>query len=200
MSYAYKIKLERLSGEVCEKGTWKPSLMEILSPAEMKELFRDALIEQGWKCSEPVEAVEAGTTKGTARKTASLSMEIEGIQCDFDEENCEIRAILVEEISVEQSVTADSDDNTVLKEARIQEGKRQQKQKLDTAKIDKARQLTAQLLSIESQVKAQIDLASHHAHAEALNIKAARLGDIQSTQSSVNAEGTLEVTIHVQMK
>ena len=193
MSYAYKIKLERLSGEVCEKGVWRPALMEILSPTEMKELFRDALQKQGWKVSEPIEMGEAG-------ETASLIMELEGIACEFDEESCEIRAVLVEEIFVEQSVTADSDDSSVLKEARIQEGKRQQKQKLETARIDKSRQLTAQLLSIESKVKAQIDLASHHAHAEALKIKAARLGDIQSTQSSVNAEGTLEVTIHVQMK
>ena len=30
MSYAYKIKLERLSGEVSQQGGWRPKLMEIL--------------------------------------------------------------------------------------------------------------------------------------------------------------------------
>ena len=191
MSYAYKIKLERLSGEVSQQGGWRPKLMEILTPNEMRDLFHEALQTLGWQSDQSHEDVDS---KG------HLYMEIEGVRCEFDEQELEIKAKLIETVHVEQSVTADSDDSATLKEARIQEGKRQQQQKLESAKIDKSRQLTAQLVSIEDKVKAQIDLASHQAHAEALKIKAARLGEIKSAHSSIDAEGTLEVTIHVQMK
>ena len=188
MSYAYKIKLKRLSGEVSQQGVWQPKLMEILSPNEMSKLFHEALQSLGWHSDQ------------NSGDKEQLFIEIEGIRCEFDEEDFEIRAKLLETVYVEQSVSADSDDSATLKDARIQEGKRQQQQKLESAKIDKSRQLTAQLVSIEDKIKAQIDLASHQVHAEALKIKAARLGDIKSAQSSINDEGTLEVTIHVQMK
>ena len=195
MSYAYKIKLERLSGEVNQQGTWRPNLMEILSPDEMKALFREALQALGWKSDS---SSESSCTDINDKK--HLSLVIDGVNCVYDEEQGVIKAKVQEIVYVEQTVTADSDDSTLLKQARIEEGKRQQKQKLENAKMDKSRQLTAQLVTIENKVKAQIDQASHQTHAEALKIKAARLGEIKSTQSSVNAEGTLEVTIHIQMK
>ena len=195
MSYAYKIKLERLSGEVNQEGTWRPNLMEILSPDEMKALFREALRELGWQSNAGSESSRTDTTEKD-----HLSWVIDGVTCSFDEEQGVIKATVQETVYVEQTVTADSDDSAVLKQARIDEGKRQQKQKLESAKVDKSRQLTAQLVTIEKKIKAQIDQASHQTHAEALKIKAARLGEIKSSQSSVDAEGTLEVTIHVQMK
>ena len=195
MSYAYKIKLERLSGEVNQQGAWRPNLMEILSPDEMKALFREALQALGWK---PQSSSASSDTDSTVKEY--LSLVIDGVNCIFDEEQGVIKAKVQETVYVEQTVTADSDDSTLLKQARIEEGKRQQKQKLENAKQDKSRQLTTQLVTIESKVKAQIDQASHQTHAEALKIKAARLGEIKSSQSTVDSEGTLEVTIHVQMK
>ena len=191
MSYAYKIKLERLSGEVNQQGTWRPNLMEILSPDEMKALFREALQALGWQS-------DSSCTDTTEKE--HLSLVIDGVACIFDEKQGVIKAKVQETVYVEQTVTADSDDSALLKQARIEEGKRQQKQKLESAKLDKSRQLTAQLVTVENKIKAQIDQASHQTHAEALKIKAARLGEIKSTQSTVDAEGTLEVIIHVHMK
>ena len=44
----------------------------------------------------------------------------------------------------------------------------------------------------------KLDLA-HQVHAQALEIKAARLGQIKSSQSQVSEDGILEVTIHVSL-
>ena len=182
MSYAYTIKLDQISGEVEQAGAWQSNLMNILPTEEMGEIFREKLIASGWD--------QDGDLVYT---------EIDGIRCELSSNGTEIRATLHQEVYVEQDVVGDSDDSPSLKEARINEGKRLQVEKLEKYKEEEIRKLTQRLLSIENKVKQQIDLASHQAHAQALEIKAARLGQIKSSRTQVSEDGTLEVTIHVNL-
>ena len=182
MSYAYTIKLDRISGEVEQAGTWQANLMQILPSEEMRDLFREALISIGWQ-----------------QEGDQIYTELDGIRCELGPNGSEIRAVLHQEIHVDQKVIGDSDDSPLLKEARIAEGKRKQTDKLERYKEEEMRKLTQRLLSIEDKVKNEIDLASHQVHAQALEIKAARLGQIKSSQSQVSEDGILEVTIHVSL-
>lgn len=186
MSYAYKIKLDRLSGEVSESGTWRPALMSILDECEMNDLFRVSLLEQGW------------ISKDETRNL--LQLEIDGVSCEYDSQLNEIKANLIDEVHVDHTVVVDSDDSASLKESRLAEGQRQQAQKLRDRQEMKARELTERLLNLEQQIKEQIDLASHSTHAKALKRRAERLGEIKSSQESVREDGTLEITIHVELK
>jgi hypothetical protein len=182
MSYAYKVKLERLTGVIEQAGVWQPSLMHILSSDEMAGLFRQALIDIGW-----------------IESAGHLSLEVDGIRCELATKGTEIRAVISEEVYAEQTVIGDTDDSPTLKKARLSEGKKRQADKLEKVKEAEIRKVTEKLMSIEAKVKAQMDLASHQTHAKALEIKAGRLGEIKSTQTQVAEDGTLEVTIHVNL-
>ena len=183
MSYAYRIKLERLSSIVEQKGSWKTSLMDLLSASEMLALLKEELIQQGWQEIE-----------------GKLITDINGIQCELSADGSEVQAHLHSEVSVGHTVIGDSDDSHQLKQARLQQGLIEQNDKLQKEEQKSNRQLTEQLLGIETEVKGVIDKATHQAHAKALEIKASRLGEIKSIQSSHGVDGELEISIHVKLR
>ena len=44
MSYAYTIKLDRISGEVEQAGTWQANLMQILPPEDARSFSRSTYV------------------------------------------------------------------------------------------------------------------------------------------------------------
>jgi len=183
MSYAYQIKLDQVTAHVTEEGVWKPNLMEILTCEEMERLTREELISQGW------EADDQGR----------LHKEIEGVRCEVSSDELEVRAILSDEVSVTQTVTADSDDSEELLQMRISAGEAQRDRALKEAQQERQRAMVTQLVALEPEIHRELDHALHRAHARALEIKASKMGDIQSVSRSQSEEGELEVVIHVKV-
>ena len=184
MSYAYQIKLERATALVTETGTWKPNIMDILSRPEMEHLMRDELRMQGWDVDDQ----------------GRLHKEIDGVRCEVPVDLLEVRAVLSDEVSVGQTVIADSDDSDELLQKRLQAGEAQRDRALIEAQQERQRTLVAQLVSLEPSVNQELDHALHRAHARALEIKAAHMGEIQSVSRSQGENGELEMVIHVKVR
>ena len=182
MSYAYRIKLDTLTSQVNQQGEWRASLMELLSPSEMEELFTESLLTQGWSEDEQ-----------------GIFLELDVIRCDLTQEGAKIIATLNDEITIDHTVIGDSDDSAQLKRARIDEGQREQKRSLNKASEQKKRELSSRLIAIEPKIIKEIDHASHRAHAKALEVKAGRIGELISSKESCSDEGELEITIHVKL-
>lgn len=184
MSYAYRIKLPEATSVVVEEGVWRPTMMEILSPEEMETLARDALKGRGWDEDEQ----------------GGLSREIEGVRCEVDPERLEVRARLSAEASARHTVVADSDDSAVARAQRVEAGEREQAKKLRVAEELERRDLTRRLVALEPALRVELDAALHEAHAEALKVKASRMGEVRSVSRTESESGALEVTIHVKLR
>ena len=183
MSYTYQIKLDQVTAHVTEEGVWRPNLMDILSSEEMESLTRAELLAQGWEIDHQ----------------GQLHKEIEGVRCEISTDQLEVRAMLSDEVSVIQKVTADSDDSEELLQKRIRAGEAQRDRALKEAQQERQRAMVAQLVALEPEINRELDHALHRSHARALEIKASRIGDIQSVSRSESEEGELEVVIHVKV-
>ena len=184
MSYAYQIKLESATAQVTETGIWRPKIMEILSQAEMERLTREELCTGGWDRDH----------QGVLHK------EIDGVRCEVPADLLEVRAVVSDQVRVRQTITADSDDIEEVLERRRQAGEKQRDRALIEAQRERQRILVTQLVSLEPLVNQELDHALHRAHARALEIKASRMGDIQSVSRSESETGELEMTIHVKVR
>lgn len=184
MSYAYRIKLPEATSVVVEEGVWRPTMMELLSPEEMEALAREALKGRGWDEDE----------------RGGLSREIEGVRCEVDPERLEVRARLSAEVSARHTVVADSDDSAVARAQRVEAGEREQAKKLRVAEELERRDLTRRLVALEPALRVELDAALHEAHAEALKVKASRMGEVRSISRTESESGALEVTIHVKLR
>lgn len=182
MSYAYRIKLESLTSTVEQKGQWQVNLMDILPLSEMQALLRSALLNLGW-------SEEDGT----------IVTEIDGIRCALSEEKMTVEAKISEEVFAEHTVVGDSDDSQTLRAARLEQGHEEHIKKLEKQESHVNRLLTQQLLMIEPKLKEVLDRATHEVHAQALKLKASRLGEVQSIKESTGEDGELEITIHVKV-
>ena len=184
MSYAYQIKLEQATALVNETGAWRPHVMEILPQAEMEHIVREELRAQGW--NEDDHGV--------------LHKEIDGVPCEVPADHLEVRALLSDEVSVGHTVIADSDDSAELRQKRIEAGERQRERNLIEAQQERRRALVTQLVELEPAIHGEIDQALHRAHARALEIKASKMGEIQSVSRTQGETGELEVVIHVKVR
>ena len=182
MSYAYRIKLDKQSTQVEQTGEWSLSLLELLPPTEMRSLLLEALIDQGWQ-----------------QDAQKIHIVLQGIRCELDEDELKVVASLHDEVSVEHTVVADSDDSSDLRRARLEQGKKDQERALQRASEGKSRELTARLMELEPLILEHINRASHQVHSAALKIKAGRLGKVISTKEESNDDGELELTIHVKL-
>lgn len=184
MSYAYKIKLPKATSIITETGVWKPTLMEILSSSEMEILMRTALKQYGWVEDEQGE----------------LSKEIQGEKCVVPHDCLEIRVALSGEVNATHTVVADSDDSADLRARRLEAGQAELDKQLRQAESQQRRILVQKLVELESTINQELDVALHQAHAQALEIKAAQMGEIRSISHREGESGELELTIHVKVR
>lgn len=184
MSYAYKIKLKEASATVTEEGVWRPTLLEILEPAEMERLIREELIAQGW----------------TRDDQGGLSRELAGVRCELPADALEVRVALTDEVSVSQTVIADSDDSPEVRRQRVEAGEAQRDRALRALQDERRRAMVTKLVELEPLVNHELDHALHRAHARALEVKAAQLGEVQSVARTEGEDGELEMVIHVKMR
>lgn len=184
MSYAYRIKLDQATAQVKEEGVWRPQLLDILERSEMERLTREELVAQGW----------------TRAEDGSLSRELAEVSCEVPTGLLEVRASLSDEVQVSQTIIADSDDSEELLQQRVEAGERQRDRELRALKEERQRALVERLVDLEPLVQRELDQALHRAHARALEVKAAQLGEVSSVSQTEGADGELEVVIHVKMR
>ena len=163
---------------------WRPSLLEILEPAEMERLTREELVAQGW----------------TRDDEGDLSRELDGVRCEVPAEALEVRVSLTDEVRVSQTVIADSDDSAEVRQQRVEAGELRRDRSLRALEEERRRAMVSQLVELESLVNRELDHALHRAHARALEVKAAQLGEVQSVARAEGEDGELEVVIHVKMR
>jgi len=146
-------------------------VLEILPEAEMLELLRGRLAEEGWKRD-----ADGGMSRSFGQVSARLTP---------DGRSVEAKVVATREVSARGVTDA--------------EAKAQLRGAEKAAEAELARTASARLQAAEGDIRAAVQGALQKVYVEALQRKAAALGSVESVQETRGADGELELTIKVRV-
>lgn len=157
--------------ESADACTMDVGLLEILPEAEMVALLRARLAEDGWKREDD---------GSMSRRIGEVAVRLAP-----DGRSVEATASAAREVSARG--TSDADAKSQLARAS------------QAAKDELSRTAAARLTAAEGDVRAAVQGALQRVYVEALQRKAAALGEVESMQETRGADGELELTIKVRV-
>jgi len=171
MSRGYRIQWATASRVVktTDKITLQVGFLGILSEEEMRRLFRDELVRDGWK----------------QQKGGKLSAEVSGVKVELDAEG--------------KTVTATTGGERIVEGRALTAAEAQERAEARQAQTEKAllREAGERLARIEPDLRAGLEAAVQRVYVEALKRKAASFGAVESCSESTAEDGTHEVLIKV---
>ncbi len=146
-------------------------MLDILPEGDMVAILREQLAAAGWQRCED----------GAMRTTVG------GVEVELDAEGRKVRA----SSSAQRKVAVRSQQEGELREqlGRASEG----------AERELSREVARQIISAEAEIRERIQGALQKVYIEALQRKAASMGEIESIISGVGEDGELEMTIKVKV-
>lgn len=169
MSRAYNIGYEATA---CDNGQVRINTLPIIGRAEMDDLLRDQLGQDGW----------------TKEADGSFTKQVEGESVKISPDLTEAEII----VSAKEAGTAVSDTdynqerhNRIVAKTRSAHEARLQER------------VTKKIMKVEEALKPEIDETIRKVYVEALKRKAASMGNVESVQEGTDAQGRKEVTIRV---
>lgn len=186
MSRAYQIRVSESLDRVehIEDGvTCRLELLGVLPPEQMREHLRAALVARGFvEVEGEAEVLELPAEDGIEvqvdLRAGALSVRIEG------------EARVAAERSVDRRVTNPERDRAGVEEEVRAELEREAARQADVARQGLTRQLEDRLL----EVRPLVDRAVNEATAEALKVRAAQLGEVESVEEDPEA-GSLVIRV-----
>jgi hypothetical protein len=148
-------------------------MLEILPEAEMAALLRARLADDGW-------SEEQDGSGSMARQFGAVKVTLSP-----DARTVTARATVSREVKVR--VTSEADATSKLQQASKK------------AERDLAREAVDRLGAAEAEIRAGLQAALQRVYVEALQRKAAAMGEIESVHEGRGADGELELTIKVRV-
>lgn len=150
-------------------------LLEILPEGAMLELLRERLAEDGW---------QKGADGKLTRRFGSPGSEVEA-ELSADGRSVTVRGSAAREVKARGESEADA----AARLERLRKG----------AEKELAKQAAQQVVAAEPTVRAALQAALQRVYVEALQRKAASLGQIESVHEGRSDDGELELTIKVRV-
>ena len=146
------------------------SLLPVLSPERLAEILRQTLRDDGWKNSDD--------------NTLHVDL-ADGLHAELASDATSVRVTR----TTTKTVTGTGNTKSVADQAAAAQAKR--------AEHDLKRTATTSLASAEGDVRARLEAVVQKVYATALEEKARSMGQLESMQRTVGADGTVELVLKI---
>ncbi|VAW78045.1 hypothetical protein MNBD_GAMMA12-3886 [hydrothermal vent metagenome] len=192
MSQLFRIQLKTtVSRDISasDSVSYPLELTEILPQSEMLDLFKQSLLNKGWRQEEDGRL----SNTGSVGETLVIDLESKTLVARLDSEKN-----VSTEVSIDQTVDAwEKEEAQSYGKSLLDEKVQGVENKLDNESNQLQQSLTQQLIDSEQQRMQLINEAVQDVYRDALTRKAGQLGEIVSVDESTNSSGEYELVIKV---
>lgn len=171
MSYAYRVQWVKRTKTVTSKDTLTLDIdmLSIVSDDEMKSLLKNKLKEDRWR----------------VQSDGSLKSDFEGLTLELDDE---CRAL---------KVTSQAKKKVQTQASTKHEAQQNVRALAHSAQDALDGEVANRLMRSESKVREHLQASLQDVYLQALEIKAKRMGDVESVQRQQNDDGSVEIVIKI---